>query len=132
MEALKEVSFKCKLGQHDVDGVVVNPGEWFGIVWLIQIGISNNLNPFYAVEARNEQHAIDVFADSRFSHLIDVDVEDDNDEYPSAGNDGHKVDLDNVHIQPAPKDLMYVVEWCPKQDGLSTAIDNELETVRAE
>jgi hypothetical protein len=117
----------------DIAGVVVNPGGWFGKVWLIQIAIGNSLNPFYAVEADHESDAIDEFADSRFSHLIDIDESDapeDEDDRQRAGNDGHLVCLDNLHIIKAPSDLKYMIDWLPERDGLSSAIDSELQLER--
>jgi hypothetical protein len=150
-ELVREVRFKATIGSHEIDGIVINPGSWFGKVWLIQIAIANALNPWFAVEAGSEQDAIDELADSeRFSHYIDVpeddepkwipkDPEDPQSEgnyeetdFCQAGNDGHWVDLTNVHMQAAPNDLKYVVEWNPEQDGLSSVIDQELNTVREE
>ncbi|OYW73582.1 MAG: hypothetical protein B7Z37_20950 [Verrucomicrobia bacterium 12-59-8] len=148
-EKITEVRFRCKLGDHDVEGVVINPGSYFGKVWLFQIGIANALNPFFAIEANSEQDAIDEFADNdRFSHLIDVaeedcpkwipnpDSDDDGDyephDYAQAGNDSHFVDLTSCHIQKGPDDLRYFVEWNPQQDSLSSVIDSELNDVRDE
>ena len=148
-EKIAEVRFRCKLGDHDIEGVVINPGTWFGKVWLFQIAISNALNPWLAIEASSEQDAIDELADSeRFSHLIDVaeadcpkwvpnpESDDDGDyeenDYCQAGNDSHFVDLTNCHIQKAPDDLRYFVEWNPLQESLSSVIDSELGDVRDE
>jgi hypothetical protein len=131
-----EVEFKCHVGEHEVTGIVVNPGGWFGKVWLIQIAISNALNPFYAVEADHEASALDIFADSRFSHLIDVEgpVTDDEEEcYQRCGNDGHLVDLSNTWINKAPENLEYTMKWHPEKDqDLSNDVDSLLEEVRKE
>jgi hypothetical protein len=144
-----EVRFKFMDGDHEIEGIVVNPGGWFGKVYIIQIAIANALNPFYAVEAEHEQAAIDEFADSRLSHLIDVeeadqpkfvpadpDEPDDGDyednDFAQAGNDGHWVDLTNVAINKAPESIKYYVEWSPEQDDLSAVIDQEFDTVREE
>lgn len=140
VKKISETRFKCKLGDHDVEGVVINPGGWFGKVWLIQVAISNALNPFYAVEADSEQDAIDELADDEgYGHVINVDDDDapEDDEhnemgYTTAGNDGHWVDLNNVHIQKAPAELRYHVEWHPEQTDLSSVIDSELQLVRDE
>ena len=151
-EFVREVRFTATIGEHEIDGVVINPGAWFGKVWLFQIWIANALAPYYAIEADSEQDAIDELADSeRFSHLIDVaeedwpkwipadpedpdcsDGEDEESDYTRAGNDGHWVDLTNCDLRRAPANLRYVMEWNPQQDGLSAVIDSELETVREE
>ena len=147
-DKVKDVRFKFMDGEHEIEGQVVNPGGWFGKVWIFQIAIANALNPFYAIEADSEQSAIDELADSRFSRLIDVDEADapkwianpDNEDegdyeendYTQAGNDGHWVDLSNCALKPAPKDIKYFVEWNPLQDDLSAVIDQELDTVREE
>jgi len=137
---IHDVTFRFMERDNEITGVVVNPGGWFGKVWLIQINIANALQPTYAVEADTERDAIDEFADSRFSHLIDVpeddqsetDDEADENGYSHAGNDSHYVDLSNVHIKPAPADLRYTIEWHPLQDGLGAVIDSELSIVRDE
>ena len=151
-ELVSEVRFIASLNDgHEIEGVAINPGAWFGKVWLFQIWIANALAPCYAIEADSEQDAIDELADSeRFSHLIDVpeedwpkwipsdpedpdsDGEDEESDYCRAGNDGHWVDLTSCAIQRAPENLRYVVEWNPRQDGLSAVIDSELESVRKE
>ncbi len=126
------VQFRYVSGQHTITGDVVNPGGWFGKVWIIQIAIANALNPFFAVEAKDAQDAIDQFADSdTYSHLIDVnedDVEEDEEDvYTRAGNDGHLVDLNNVHIQAAPKDVQYYVEWSPENENFSSGVDTAID-----
>ena len=78
---------------------LVNRGEWWGETYLIEVGMGYS-SLFFVVEAGNEQDALDTFADSKYSHLIDVDhdgIEYDI-EYCYAGNDGHAVDLDYVAI----------------------------------
>jgi hypothetical protein len=114
-----------KLGDHDIEAVCVNPGDWFGKVWLIEVGLGYS-SSFYAVEAGNEQDAIDTLADSEeFGHTINVDdrelaeapaVNGDDEEngwkaydrwveshdYSTAGNDSHLVDLTNVAIHGKP------------------------------
>ena len=153
-DRISEVKFRFSEGEHTIEGIVLNPGSYFGKVWILQIAIANALNPFYAIEANSEQDAIDEFADGRLSKLIDVpeencpkfvpndpenyedgdmdgEYENEND-YTQAGNDGHWVDLSNCHIKKAPSDIKYFVEWSPEQDELSCVIDTELETVREE
>jgi len=145
-DKVSEVTFTFRDGDNDITGIVVNPGGWFGKVYLVQIAIANALNPFYAVEADSEQDAIDEFADSRFSHHIDVDEEDwpkavegddgditdEESDYFRAGNDGHWVDLSNVGLTKAPMSLRYTITWNPLQDDVSAVIDQQLYIVRDE
>lgn len=85
-------------GGQEVDAYAVNPGEWFGKKYVLQIAIANALNPFLVIEADTEQDAIDTWADSdSYGHLINVDDHEDVDEdTATAGNDSHPVDLSNV------------------------------------
>lgn len=153
-DKVKEVRFKfddtrfAEAEFENVEGIVVNPGGYFGKVYIFQIAIANNLNPFFAIEADNEQDAIDNLADSRFSHLIDVPEQDcpkfithaddestgeyEENDFTQAGNDGHWVDLSNCSLKLAPKGIRYYVEWKPEQDELSAVIDEELECLRDE
>jgi len=140
LHTTQEVQCSFMSGGNIVTGVVVNPGGWFGKVWLIQVAIANALNPLFAVEADTAQEAIDEFADSRFSNLIDVPEDDqpktDGDAeancHTTAGNDSHYVNLSNVTLTRAPTDLRYIVRWHPLQDGLSAVINQELSDIRAE
>ncbi len=142
MEMVSEVKFR-DLEDDRIQGIVVNPGGWFGKIWMIQLEIANALNPFFIVEADSERDAIDEFADSRYSHLIDVSEEDcpkfdeeteefEETDYDRAGNDSHWVDLTRFHLKKAPASIRYCLEWNPEQDGLSSEIDTELELVREE
>jgi hypothetical protein len=102
-------------------GAVVNPGGWFGKpLWLIQVAIANALNPWVCIEADNEADAIDTLADStEWGHLINVDRADIDEDTTTAGNDGHPVDLTRCHIQRAPDNTRYVVEWEPNRESVS-------------
>ncbi len=128
---------------NKIEGIAINPGAWFGKVFILQIGIANNLNPYFAIEADTEQDAIDTFADSRFSHYIDAPAEDypPEGDYPTvegefnytpAGNDGHWVDLTNCHLSRAPVDLLYFIKTFPSQYFLNSDLDSALETARKE
>lgn len=141
MKRTLDTTFFANDGRHDIQGTVINPGEWFGEVWLLQIAIANTVNPFYAIEANNEQDAIDIFADSeRFSYLIDVDdndapkteAEEENSDYTRAGNDGHWVDLSNCSLRKAPANIKYRLEWEPNDHDMSVTVDTLLEVVRKE
>ncbi len=138
-----QITFRCRMDHHDISGPVVNPGEWFGKVWLIQVGIANNLNPWVAVEADHEQSAIDVLANSEeYGHLINccednwddimayVDKHGGWDNITTAGNDNHPVDLDNVHMQPAPADLIYRLDWKPTDYDFTAEIPDLIDKVR--
>jgi hypothetical protein len=135
-----EIKFRCHVSGHEATGHVVNPGGWFPEdsgknLWLIQVAIANALNPFVLVEAGSCEDAIDELADSdRFGHLINIDEDDadadaDEDTF-RAGNDGHPVCLDNVHIQQAPKAVTYFLEWPVSDYNLSSAIEGAVEEVR--
>lgn len=102
--------FRAKLHGHDIAGEVINPGDWFGKTWIIEVGVGNG-NYFLAVEADTQTDAIDVLADSdQFGHAINIDVEDVDEDTSTAGNDGHPVDLTNVAIhRDTIEDLVYVL-----------------------
>lgn len=136
MSKLK-VTFSCLHGDQPITGDVVNPGNWFGKVWVIQVAIANALNPFVAVEADTEQDAIDALADSEeFGNLININddyLPDDEEktDYTRAGNDGHWVDLTNVHMFRGTN-VKYHLEWESENDNLSSAVESELADQRDE
>lgn len=97
-----EIKAKANLNSHELtDIAVINPGDWFGKTWLIEIG--GSYTPlFLVVEADSVQSAIDELADSeKFGHLIAVDEADLGD-YPEDdrhyGPSGQVIDLDHVMI----------------------------------
>src|SRR5690606_194514 len=62
MNATSIVVARSKLGDHPIEAHAINPGGWFGRVWLIEIG--GSYSPIYfAVEARSADDAIDAFVD---------------------------------------------------------------------
>lgn len=87
---------------------LVNRGAWWGKTYLIEIGIGNGGGLTFVVEASSESDALDEFADSKYSHLIDVDPadipqseeEEEHTDYSRAGNDGHWVNLIDVALHP--------------------------------
>lgn len=106
---------------QEIEAEVVNPGDWFGRVWLVEIG--GSYTPRYlAVEADSVSDAIDELADSE-KHGHEVRVADANlgDYDPEtcvrAGNDGAIVDLDWISIHGVEGEF---VHWpCVyKGDGL--------------
>ena len=83
---------------HEITGEYVNPGDWFGEVWIIEVGVGFS-SLFYAVEAGNESDAIDVLTDSRWGHIIKVDESDDLSDVTRAGNAGDPISLTDVAIR---------------------------------
>ena len=70
----KTITATCTLNGHELTDVpVVNPGDWFGKTWLIEIG--GSYTPlFLIVEADSASDAIDELADSdRWGHNIVVE-----------------------------------------------------------
>ena len=128
------IKFRCRPDRgsiEEIEGYAVNPGGWFGKLWLLQISVSNALNPFLIIEAESAQDAIDELADSeQFGHLIDAD--DVGEDTYLAGNDSHPVDLDHLHIQEAPGKVVYYVEWPAQDHDLSNAIEGALDEARNE
>jgi hypothetical protein len=100
-----KVTFSAKLGNHDIRGDVINPGDWFGKVCVIEVGFGVS-SFFYAVEADGWNSAIDEFVDSERGHLIRISEDDmadyDEDEVRRAGNACEPVDLENAVIHDIP------------------------------
>ena len=95
------VRAKGRLGDHDIDAPVLNPGGWFGRTWLLEIG--GSYTPlFLVVEAGSVADAIDELSDSeKYGHQIHVpdsdlaDYPEDDRRYDSCGR---VIDLDHVAI----------------------------------
>lgn len=85
------VRAKGKLGDHDIDAIVLNPGGWFGRTWLLELG--GSYTPlFLVVEADSMSDAIDELSDNeRFGPQIHVDDQslldypEDERQYDSSG-----------------------------------------------
>lgn len=99
---MRSVTASGMFGGQRLDKVgVLNPGDWWGKAWLIEIG--GSFWPlFLVVEADNVQDAIDEFADSdKHAHQIVVPEEDLGD-YPEHerhyGPSGQVIDLDHVMV----------------------------------
>ena len=76
---------------------VLNPGDWFGKTWLLEIG--GSYTPLYlVVEAQSMADAIDELADNeKFGHLITADEDNLSDYDPDTchyGPSGQVLDLD--------------------------------------
>lgn len=96
--------FKAMLNGQEIEGDCVNPGEWFGKAWIVEVGCGFS-SIFFAVEGDGPQDVIDNLCDSEeYGHLIRVDedtakeAEEDGLELNYAGNASEPVDLENVHI----------------------------------
>ena len=88
-------------GQELDDISVINPGDWFGKCWLLEIG-GSYWPLFLVVEADSVQDAIDELADSdQYGHHIVVSEEDLVDYDPDTcnyGPSGQVIDLDHLLI----------------------------------
>lgn len=98
----KTITATCELnGQALTDVAVVNPGDWFGKTWLLEIG-GSYLPLFLIVEADRASDAIDELADSeKYGHHIVVDEADLGDYDPGTcqyGPSGQVIDLDHLAI----------------------------------
>lgn len=116
------MKFFCTLDKHsddDITGDVVNPGDWFGKAWLIGYPLGN-FSFFLVVEADTEADAIDELADNeKWGHVINLDESElrgsrNEETVDRAGNDSHPVDLDNITIRRAPKNLVYIDKSLPE------------------
>lgn len=88
-------------GQELKDVPVLNPGDWFGKTWLLEIG-GSYWPLFLVVEADSVSDAIDELADNeKYGHHIVVPHEDLGD-YPEDerryGPRGQVIDLDHLMI----------------------------------
>lgn len=100
-----EIEANADFHGHELTDIpVINPGDWFGKTWLIEIG--GSYSSFYLiVEAGSMSDAIDELADSeKYGHHIVV--EDDNlDDYDpetcNYGPSGQVIDLDHLMIYGA-------------------------------
>lgn len=96
------IKAKGKFNGHDLnDLVVINPGDWFGKCFLIEIG--GSYSPlFLVVEADSVSDAIDEFADNeKYGHLITVDEADLGDyaeEDRHYGPSGQVLDFDHLMV----------------------------------
>ena len=97
-----KITASCKLNGHEIQEIpVLNPGDWFGKAWLIEIG--GSYTPlFLVVEADNVSDAIDELSDDpTFGHQIHVS-EGDLGDYPEDDRhydgSGRVIDLDHVMV----------------------------------
>src|SRR3954465_1472842 len=110
-----KITASCKFGDNDVTGIpVLNPGDWFGKAWLVEIG--GSYTPlFLVVEADNVSEAIDELSDDpTYGHQIHV-PEADLGDYPEDerhyDGSGRVIDLDWVMVHGQEQtDLPFQVE----------------------
>ena len=99
---MSEVKGCANLNGHELKDIsVINPGDWFGKAWLIEIG-GSYWPLFLIVEADTMQDAIDELADDeKYGHNIVV-AEDDLADYDAEncnyGPSGQVIDLDHLMI----------------------------------
>jgi hypothetical protein len=104
-QPVSQIKAKAKLGDHELNDVpVLNPGDWFGKTWLLEIGGSYS-SLYLVVEADSASDAIDELADNaRYGHLLIVE-EEYLDDYPEEdrhhSGSGHVLDLDHLAIHGA-------------------------------
>ena len=102
---MNEVKACASFNGHKLNDIsVINPGDWFGKTWLIEIG-GSYCPLFLIVEADTIQDAIDELADNeKYGHNIVVSVEDLADydtETCNYGPSGQVIDLDHLMIHGA-------------------------------
>lgn len=99
---MANVTASGTLNGHELNNMpVLNPGDWFGKTWLLEIG-GSYWPLFLIVEADSAQDAIDELAeDEKYGHHIVVDDADLGD-YPEdqrhCGPSGQVIDLDHLMI----------------------------------
>jgi len=99
------ITAKGQVKGQPVEAEVLNPGNWFGKTWLLEIG--GSFTPlFLCVEADSASDAIDELADDeKYGHNIVIGPEDmgdyDEETVARAGNSGQPVDMDWLSIHGA-------------------------------
>lgn len=129
---MSQIKAKAKLGDHELNDIpVLNPGDWFGKTWLLEIG--GSYTPlFLIVEADSASDAIDeLAANERYGHNIIVD-DDCLDDYPEEdrhySGSGHVLDLDHLAIHGAegnaiPFHCRYFGNNLPDEGVVPTELD---------
>lgn len=99
---MSNITARGTISGHDLTDIpVINPGNWFGKTWLIELG-GSYAPLFLIVEADGVYDAIDELADNeKYGHQIVVADEDLGD-YPEDsrhyGASGQVLDLDHLMI----------------------------------
>jgi hypothetical protein len=118
---MSKITASCKFHNQDLTNIpVLNPGDWFGKAWLLEIG--GSYTPlFLVVEADNVCDAIDELSDNEtYGHQIHVPDSDLSD-YPEDDRrydgSGRVIDLDHVLIHGQERsDVPFKVKY--HGDGL--------------
>jgi hypothetical protein len=116
-----KITASCKFHDHDLTDIpVINPGDWFGKTWLVELG--GSYTPlFLVVEADTICDAVDELSDNEtYGHQIHVTDEDLAD-YPEDSRhydgSGRVIDLDHLMIYGEErKDVPFPVKY--HGDGL--------------
>lgn len=124
-----KIKARVRLNGHELTDVpTINPGDWFGKTWLLEIG-GSYAPLFLIVEADSAQDAINELADSeKYGHHIVVGDDDLGDYDPaicSYGPSGQVIDLDWLMIHgmegtDVPFPCRYFGGGLP-EDGMSPA-----------
>lgn len=124
---MSEVKSCAIFNGHELKDIpVINPGDWFGKTWLVEIG-GSYWPLFLIVEADTVQDAIDELAgNERYGHNITVsddDLADYDAETCNYGPSGQVIDLDHLMIHGAegtesPFPCLYFGDGLPK-DGMN-------------
>jgi hypothetical protein len=122
-----KITASCKLHDHDLTDIpVVNPGDWFGKTWLVELG--GSYTPLLlVVEADTICDAIDELSDNEtYGHQIhapDEDLADYHEDSRHYDGCGRVIDLDHLMIYGEErKDVPFPVKY--HGDGLpSEGID---------
>jgi hypothetical protein len=111
-----KITASCKLDDRDLTDIpVINPGDWFGKTWLVELG--GSYTPlFLIVEADTISDAIDELSDNEtFGHQIHV-LDEDLADYPEDSRhydgSGRVIDLDHLMIYGEElKDVPFPVKY---------------------
>jgi hypothetical protein len=99
---MSEVKSCATFNGHELKDIpVINPGDWFGKTWLVEIG-GSYWPLFLIIEADTVQDAIEELADNeKYGHNINVpddDLADYEAETCNYGPSGQVIDLDHLMI----------------------------------
>ena len=127
------ITARATFNDHElIDIPVLNPGDWFGKTWLIEIG-GSYWPLFLIVEADYMSDAIDILAESeKYGHNIVVPESDlgdytENDRHYSAT--GQVLDLDHLMIHgtegsKCPFPCRYFGDGLPEEGVLPTDFEH--------
>jgi hypothetical protein len=122
-----KITASCKFHDRDLTDIpVLNPGDWFGKTWLLELG--GSYTPlFLVVEADTICDAIDELSDNETYghqiHVLDEDLADYPEDSRHYDGTGRVIDLDHLMIYGEErKDVPFPVKY--HGDGLpSEGID---------